>query len=229
MPKPPARVMPVPRKQTNPGWPAPQALAPRHDVASAATDDEPTRRETPASRAAVGQREAELLESNRELLARNAELERRERVREETASPASHWPPKVEVRRPSPVPSSGPAGGIRIEGPGGWRLSVGQAVVLALLTAAGIGGGVTAIAKPSVDPAKADATLATVEAIRSELTLVREQLSGVLRREAARDAYLRCVDEGMNDLGSQLLPAQDKQGAAAPLRAWVDRCQRLRP
>ena len=111
--------------------------------------------------------------------------------------------------------------------------TVGQLVMLvirrfgwpALAAALGLAG----VLKPAADPAKADATLANTEAMRAELTAIREQLSGVIKREAARDAYIRCVDEGVNEIGSQLLPAQDKQGAAAPLRAWIDRCQRLRP
>lgn len=154
---------------------------------------------------------------------RNQELERRERVRVEAAGPNS-WPPKVQ-RSQSPVPSSSPEAKVDRAIGGTVRLLLARFGWPAL-AALGIGG---AALKPTADPVKTDATLAIVEGMRADVALIREQLSGVIRREAARDAYLRCVDEGMVDLGQQLLPAVDRQGNAQPLRAFVDRCQRLRP
>lgn len=173
--------------------------------------DETTRSEPPGASAQAERDRAEL-----------AEFRRRERVQVESRQPGPYQPP---MRSPSPVPSSTPEGKV--------DKAIGATVRLLLarfgwpaLAALGIGG---AALKPTADPVKTDATLAIVEGMRADVALIREQLSGVIRREAARDAYLRCVDEGMVDLGQQLLPAVDRQGNAQPLRAFVDRCQRLRP
>ncbi len=203
--------------------PPPHGSPPEPDV-----DQEPvTAVESPQARQASREQqlEAKLLESSREL----AELRRQARVQAETASPASHYPLGPPARHQSPVPSSGPAGGIRIEGPGGFKLTVPQAVVLAVLASAGLGGGAIAIAKPSADPSKTDAMLVSQEATRADVALLREQTAGMLKREAARDQYVRCLEESLDEVGEQLLPAVDRLQNASPLRAYTKRCQRLRP
>lgn len=159
-----------------------------------------------------------------------AEFERRERVAAETQSPAT-FPPKIEQRRPSP-----PAG-TRVETASTPPdAAIGKSVRYLLgrlwpffLAAAGIGGGVTAVAKPSVDPAKADATLANTEALRRDLGLMRTQLNGALDREAASSAYVQCLAEQQAEYFAQLSPAPDKMGSAAPLKPFVDRCRNRRP
>jgi hypothetical protein len=139
------------------------------------------------------------------------------------------YPPKVTPQRsPSPIPSSTPAKVDQALG-----MTVRHLLARAapfLLAAAGIGGGVTAVAKPSADPAKTDAVLASQEAMRADVALIREQMAGVLKREAARDQYTLCLEEVLDDMGEQVLPAQDRLGSAAPLRAYIkQRCRRLRP
>lgn len=155
-----------------------------------------------------------------------AQLERDARAAAEAKQVA--YPPKVSERSPSP-----PAG-TRISTPP--DAAIGKSVRYLLgklwpffVAAAGIGGGVTAVAKPSADPVKQDATLANTEALRADVALIREQLTGVIKREASRDAYTKCLEESIDDVGEQVLPAQDRLGSAAPLRAYVKRCQRLRP
>jgi hypothetical protein len=98
-----------------------------------------------------------------------------------------------------------------------------------LLVALGVGGGAVAVGRPAGDPVKTEAQAVEVAALKRDHALVVEQLTGVLKREASRDAYIRCLDETLADMGSQLLPAQDRLGSAAKLRAYVDRCARLRP
>lgn len=152
-----------------------------------------------------------------------AELERRARVRTETDSPNT-WPPKVETR--TPVPSST----ARTDQATGAVLRVVLSKLAPyLVAAAGVGGGATAVLKPSTDPAKTDAVLVSQEAMRADVALLREQVAGMLKREAARDQYSACLEETLNDVGEQLLPAQDRLVNAAPLRAYTKRCQRLRP
>lgn len=156
---------------------------------------------------------------------RNHELERRERVRTEAASSAT-WPPKVERRTGEAEPRSTPP-----------HAAIGKSVTYLFgklwplfVAAAGIGGGVTAIAKPAADPAKADAVLASQQAMRADVALLTEQVAGMLKREAARDQYVRCLEESLDEVGEQLLPAQDRLSNASPLRAYVKRrCERLRP
>ena len=164
---------------------------------------------------------AELTEAR----ARIAQLERDARAAAEAK--VESYPPQVEdrTRTPTPSPSSGPEAKV--------DRAVGHGVRLLLarygwpaLAALGIGG---AALRPAADPAKQDATLTNVEAMRADVALIREQLAGVLRREAGRDAYTRCLEETLDDVGSQLLPAQDRAGSAQPIRAYVSRCQRLRP
>jgi hypothetical protein len=173
----------------------------------------------------AGDREAILERELTKTRAEVAELERRERVRLESQGPGPYQPP-VE-RKPSPVPSSAPsktdaAIGLTV------RTLLGKAAPF-LLAAAGIGGGVTAVARPSADPAKTDAVLASQEAMRADVSLLREQVAGMLKREAARDQYTRCLEESLDEIGEQLLPAQDRLTNASPLRAYAKRCQRLRP
>lgn len=154
-----------------------------------------------------------------------AELRRRERVRAETASPNT-FPPRVAERGDVQPPKSAPPDAALGRS---LRYLAGRLWPL-FLAAAGVGGGVTAVAKPTVDPAKADAVLASQQAMQADVALLREQVAGMLKREAARDQYTTCLEEALEDMGSQLLPAQDRQGSAAPLRAWIrSRCQRLRP
>jgi hypothetical protein len=162
---------------------------------------------------------------------RNDELERRERVRTEAQSPGG-WPPKAEQRPTTPAPSSEPtktdAAIGKVVRTTATRLAERYGL-MPLLLVFGLGGGVTAIAKPGVDPAKADAILVSQEATRADVALLREQVAGMLKREAARDQYTRCLEESLDEIGEQVLPAQDRLGSAAPLRAYTKRCQRLRP
>lgn len=228
---------PQPRKATMPGL-APVRLpgAPQLPTELAKTERAPsttaaTVRATPATGIRIPADEtppsvppgpsAELLEARAEL----AEYKRRERVQVESRGPGPYQPP---LRSQSPVPSSAPSKADAALG-----MTVRHLLAKALpflLAAAGIGGGVTAIAKPSADPAKTDATLANVEAMRADLAVIREQLTGVIKREAARDQYTQCLESALDEVGEQLLPAQDRLANASPLRAYVkQRCARLRP
>lgn len=163
----------------------------------------------------------------RELAEERAKTARLERdVRAEAEARQATYPPSVRTQ--SPVPSTTPAKVDQAIGASVRHLLAKAAPLL--LAAAGIGGGATAVLKPSADPAKADAVLASQEAMRADVALLREQVAGMLKREAARDQYTVCLEEALEDMGSQLLPAQDRQGSAVPLRAWIrQRCQRLRP
>ncbi len=198
--------------------------APPLAVALARRTPVPSSGETPSrTDAAMGRPEAsaELTEA----LAKLAEYERRERVQVESRGPGPYQPP---LRSQSPVPSSTPAKVDQALG-----MTVRHLLAKAapfLLAAAGIGGGVTAVAKPSADPAKTDAVLASQEAMRADVALIREQMAGVLKREAARDQYTLCLEEVLDDVGEQVLPATDRLGSAVPLRAYIkQRCRRLRP
>jgi hypothetical protein len=158
---------------------------------------------------------------------KTAELERQQRVHREAQGPGPYQPP-VQQRSQTPVPSSVPSKADAALG-ASLRALLGRAAPF-LLAAAGIGGGVTAVVKPSVDPAKADATLTNVEAMRADLSVVREQLTSVLKWQAAQGPYTKCIEESLDEVGEQVLPAQDRLGSAAPLRAYVkQRCARLRP
>lgn len=161
---------------------------------------------------------------------RIAELERDARAAAEAK--VATFPPSVQPqRKPSPPPDSGAKRDQAI-GAAVRTLAVRVAAKLGwtpLLVALGVGGGVTAIAKPAADPAKTDAVLANTEAIKRELELTRRQLNGLLDREAARDAYLACLAEQQAEYFAQLTPAADKMGAAAPLKPFVDRCKNRKP
>ena len=138
------------------------------------------------------------------------------------------YPPKVEQRIPTPVPSSAPEA--KVDRAVGSLVRVGLRKLWPLfVAAAGIGGGATAVLKPSADPAKADATLANVEAIHRDLGLVRTQLDGVLDREATRDDFTECLYEQQADYFEQLLPSQQKLVTGQLQRTWVDRCRTRRP
>jgi hypothetical protein len=213
---------PLPLKQT---WRVP---TPPSAVALARRSDPPASADPPASESpSAGRLEAkELMAELAKARAEIAERDRRDRVQLESRGPGPYQPP-IE-RRPSPVPSSAPsktdaAIGLTV------RHLLSKAAPF-LLAAAGIGGGITAVAKPSADPAKTDAVLASQEAMRADVALLREQVAGMLKREAARDQYVLCLEEVLDDVGEQVLPAQDRLGSAAPLRAYVkQRCKRLRP
>lgn len=221
------------RKQTwrIPTPPSAVAIARRSEPPGAEPLPPPSQDPDAASREAL-RRRAEAAE------AKAAELERRERVRAETDSPAT-FPPRVEksTDQRGMAPGRGHTSGDAKTDSAAPDAAIGRSLrYLAgrlwplFLAAAGVGGGVTAVAKPSVDPAKADAVLASQEAMRADVALLREQVAGMLKREAARDQYTQCLEEALEDMGSQLLPAPDRQGSAAPLRAWIrQRCQRLRP
>ncbi len=219
-----AATKPVPRNPLRaetwriPSPPSAVALARRSDPPEPEPLPPPSQNPAAASQEALRRRaegaEAEL-----------AELRRRERVRAETASPNT-FPPRVAERGDVQPPKSSPPDAALGRS---LRYLAGRLWPL-FLAAAGVGGGVTAVAKPTVDPAKADAVLASQQAMQADVALLREQVAGMLKREAARDQYTTCLEEALEDMGSQLLPAQDRQGAAAPLRAWIrSRCQRLRP
>ena len=95
-----------------------------------------------------------------------------------------------------------------------------------LLAAAGIGG---AVLKPAGDPKRDEALLTNFEALRAEVAVMHEQLSSMLKWQAAQAPYTKCLEESLDEIGEQVLPAQDRLANAAPLRAYVKRCQRLRP
>lgn len=226
-----------PRRQTSPGGvmavrlPGSPTLPLEHSpTVPARALQAPTQRATPAGGLVAQTPDAASLEALRRRAEaaedRAAELERRARVRDESDSPGAAFPPPVS-RHPSPVPSSTPA---KVDQAIGWsvRHLLAKAAPL-LLAAAGIGGGATAVLKPSADPAKTDAVLASQEATRADVALLREQVAGMLKREAARDQYVRCLEESLDEVGEQLLPAQDRLTNASPLRAYVKRCSRLRP
>jgi len=174
--------------------------------------------------------EAILRQALAEERAKVARLERDARAAAEAK--VETFPPKIEQRHPSPVPSSAPS---KVDA------AIGKAVrttatrlaerygLMPLLLVFGLGGSVVAIAKPTADPAKTDAVLASQEAMRADVALLREQVAGMLKREAGRDQYTKCLEESLDEIGEQLLPAQDRLGSASPLRAYVKRCQRLRP
>lgn len=163
--------------------------------------------------------------------ARTAQLERDARAAADTH--LQTYPPKVEPQRhPSPVPSSAPT---KVDA------AIGKAVRtlaerlaarhgwMPLLVALGVGGGATAVLKPSADPAKADATLVKLDELRREVSLLRVQLNSALDREAASSAYTECLAEQQAEYFAQLSPALDRMGAAAPLRPFVDRCKSRKP
>jgi hypothetical protein len=165
------------------------------------------------------------------LRAKLAEFERRERVQAETASPNS-YPPKVVERKPSP------AAGTRVEAASSppdaaigrsVRWLLGKAWPF-LVAAAGLGGGAVGVAKPSADPAKQDATLAEMHAMRADMAVMRDQLASMARWQATEAMYTVCLEDALDDVGEQVLPAQDRMTNATPLRAYIkQRCRRLRP
>jgi hypothetical protein len=161
---------------------------------------------------------------------RAQEAERQLRVQAEVRSPAT-FPPSVRTQ--TPVPSSAPTKADAAIGKAIRTLAVRIATKLGwspVIVALGLGSGATAVLKPSADPAKANATLVIVEGMRGDVATIRDQLSGVIKREAARDAYTTCIEESLDEVGVQLLPAQDRLANASPLRAYVkQRCARLRP
>lgn len=163
---------------------------------------------------------AELLETRAKL----AEYERRERVQLESRGPGPYQPP---LRSQSPVPSSAPsktdaALGMTI------RHLLGKAAPF-LLAAAGIGGGVTAVAKPSADPAKTDAILVKFDEFGRKLDRIDAKVNGVLDREPQLGEFVDCLYEQQREYFEQLLPSQDRLVTGELRRTWVDRCRNRRP
>jgi hypothetical protein len=243
---------PVPRKLTSPGGfviprlpgelsptlPAENPLrkktwrvpTPPSAVAQARRSDPPTTSDQPATTDAPQSRseareailEAELAEVRHRL----AQSERDRRAEAEARQDT--FPPKVETRHqrsPSPVPSSTPDAKL--------ERAVGGTVVLlakrfgwpAIAVALGIAG----VAKPAADPGAVQASKENTEALRAEMSVMHEQLTSALKWMAAQSAYTQCIEESLDDMGEQVLPAQDKLANPTPLRAYIKRCRRLRP
>lgn len=163
---------------------------------------------------------AELLAARAKL----AEYERRERVQVESRGPGPYQPP---LRSQSPVPSSAPSKADAALG-----MTVRHLLAKAapfLLAAAGIGGGVTAIAKPSADPAKTDATLANIEELGRKIDRVDTKVNGLLDREPQLTEFVECLYEQQADYFEQLLPSQQRLVTGSLQRTWVDRCRNRRP
>jgi hypothetical protein len=220
-------VQPVPRKLTAPGGfsiPQPDLLkterAPRLDA--------PTVRATPVSGTPAQRPDEDDHEALRRRLdaaeRERDELRRQARVRAESDSPAGSFPPPVK-RSPSPVPSSSPDAKL--------ERAVGGTVVLlakrfgwpAIAVALGIAG----VAKPAADPGAVQASKENTEALRAEMSVMHEQLTSALKWMAAQSVYTQCIEENLDDVGEQVLPAQDKLANPTPLRAYIKRCRRLRP
>lgn len=197
----------------------------------------PTDGASQAADAATGQPDAtarELAEARHRI----AQYERDERARAEAS--LQTYPPAISEKSPDPrgiLPDgrhTSAAGKTDSAAPDSkLDRALGQTIRLLfarygwpLLAAAGIGG---AVLKPAADPAKTEATLAKTEQIMRELTLTRQQLNGLLDREAARDVYLQCLAEQQAEYFAQLSPAPDKMGAAAPLKPFIDRCKSRKP
>lgn len=165
--------------------------------------------------------EAELAKSRAEV----ARLERDARAAAEARQVT--YPPKVEQRSQTPVPSSAPTKSDAALG-AGVRHLLGKFAPF-LLAAAGIGGGVTAVAKPSADPEKADATLASVEELGRKLDRVDTKVNGLLDREPQLTEFVECLYEQQADYFEQLLPSQQRLVTGSLQRTWVDRCRNRRP
>lgn len=206
------------RKQTwrIPTPPSAVALARRSEPPDAEPLPPPSQDPDEASREAL-RRRAEAAE------AKAAELERRERVREETASPNT-FPPKVEsapvIVTPSAPPDAAIGKSLRYLAGRLWPLFV---------AAAGIGGGVTAVAKPTADPAKADATLAHLEELARKVDRVDFKVNGLLDREPQLTEFVECLYEQQADYFEQLLPSQQRLVTGSLQRTWVDRCRTRKP
>lgn len=224
---------PVPRKLTSPGGfsiPQPDLLkterAPRLDA--------PTVRATPAggipAQSPEDAAQEALRRHNRELEAELAEFRRRERVQAEAASPNS-YPPKTVERHPSPPPATraevdSKPPDAELGKAGRWLARKAWPYVVAAL---GVGGGVTAVARPTTDPVKMDAVLARLEAIEHKQDRIEAKQTAAADREADRDDFIECLYQQQIDYFEQLLPSQERLTTAQPLRTWIDRCRNRRP
>jgi hypothetical protein len=220
----------TPRKMTMPGMPAPPS-------SSRVEDKNPVELSQEELLIALHEAQQKSLESDKKLLQSERdkrELERQARVAAETASPSSHFPyPETKSapnRKQSPVPVS-----VAPDEAIGKTVRyvvkhLGVKVLALVLSGAGLGAGALAFLKPSADPAKQDATLANTQALRAEMTLMRTQLTGVIVDRPSWIEYTKCLEEGIEEIGSQVLPAHDRVGSASPMRVWIaKRCVRLRP
>lgn len=217
------------RKTMRVDSPAGLLAAARRSDPPAASDPPPVSGRVPADEtvpsARQRDREALLLQALNDERAKTARLERDARAAGEAR--IQSFPPKVEQRSVTPVPSSAPN---KVDEATGklvrhllrrfWPL---------LLGAAGLGAGGAGALKPAADPVKTDAMAANLEAMRADVSVMRDQLTSVLKWQSAQGPYTKCLEEALDEIGSQVLPAQDRAGAAQPLRAYVSRCQRLRP
>lgn len=152
--------------------------------------------------------------------AKTAELERQARVAVETASPAT-FPPKVE-RRQSPAPISVPPATDQAIGRG-IRLLLGRAWPL-LLAAVGLGGGATAVLKPTAQPEKVDATAVRVTNAERAIDAQAKRTQAVedYARELAR--VNRCLRRQQGRVNESAMPAPDHMGSARRPEPWVDDC-----
>lgn len=225
-----------PRRQTNPGGvmavklPGAPTLPLEHsETIPARAHAYPTQRATPAGGLVAQTPDGASLEALRRRAEaaedRAAELERRERVRAETDSPAASFPPPVQ-RSPSPIPSStakaDQAIGLTV------RVVIGKLAPY-LVAAAGVGGGATAVLKPSAEPSKVEAILAKLEDVERNQARLEAKANGLLDREPQLTEFVECLYEQQADYFEQLLPSQQRLVTGSLQRTWVDRCRNRRP
>ncbi len=152
--------------------------------------------------------------------ARAQEAERQLRVQLESKGPGPYQQP-VE-RKPSPAPVSVAPTTDQAIGKG-LRLILGKLWPV-FLAMAGIGGGATAVLKPTAQPEKVDATAIRVtnaeRAIDAEVK--RTQAIEDYARELAR--VNRCLRKQQSTVNGSILPAPDHFGAARKQQPWDDVC-----
>lgn len=86
-------------------------------------------------------------------------------------------------RRGTPMRSQSPAGGIRLEGPGGWKLSLPHAALLAILAC--FGGGAVAAKVTAAEGTDRAEVMAELRSIREELKGLRSDVREVRDEQAS--------------------------------------------
>lgn len=158
--------------------------------------------------------------------AKVAQLERDARAVAEAKQVA--FPPKVEPQRSvSPAPTSASEPDAKVD------RAIGHTVRLLLarfgwpaLAALGIGG---VALKPTADPAKADATLAVVQAVDRKVDAINGKVNGILDREITDADFVDCLYDQQREYFEQLLPSQERLVTGELRRTWVDRCRNRKP
>ncbi len=151
-----------------------------------------------------------------------AELERNARATAEVRSPVGTFPPPVQRSPiPAPVVSVPP----KIDQAIGKSLRyVFSKAAPYLLAAAGIGGGITAVAKPTPTLEKVDATAVRVTEIERSKDEDRRRILAVedYSRELAR--VNRCLRKQQAHVNESVTPAPDHFGAARRQEPFIDVC-----